>query len=130
MALIETGAVSDPSDLDERIARHNQRTSTPDDVSVGEVIDFVTAYAKQETLGPLRGAGRWLGYGIAAALTLGLGLCLLLLGLLRMLQAEWDRSASGNLSWLAYVITLVVAVVLLIFTLMRIKKSTLHKEPK
>lgn len=130
MALIETGAVSDPSDLDERIARHNQRTSTPDDVSVGEVIDFVTAYAKQETLGPLRGAGRWLGFGIAAALTLGVGLCLLLLGLLRLLQTEWDRSASGNLSWLAYLITLVVAAVLLVLTLKQIKKSTLHKEPK
>lgn len=123
-------AVSDPSDLDERIARHTERTRRDEDASIGEVIDFVTAYAKQETLGPLRGAGRWLGFGIAAALTLGVGLCLLLLGLLRLLQTEWDRSASGNLSWLAYLITLVVAAVLLVLTLKQIKKSTLHKEPK
>jgi hypothetical protein len=122
--------VSDPSELDERIARHRERTQKADDASVGEVIEYVTAYAKQETLGPLRGAGRWLGYGIAAAVTLGLGLCFLLLGLLRVLQTEWERSASGNLSWLAYLITIVVAAILLVLTLMRIKKATLHKEPK
>ncbi len=122
--------MSDPSDLDARIARHTERTRQDEEASIGEVIDFVTAYAKQETLGPLRGAGRWLGYGIAAALTLSLGLFLLLLGLLRMLQTEWDRSASGNMSWLAYLVTLVVAVILLVLTLLRIKKSTLHKEPK
>jgi hypothetical protein len=128
--VIETGVVSDPSELDERIARHRERTHQADDASVGEVIEYVTAYAKQETLGPLRGAGRWLGYGIAASVTLGLGLCFLLLGLLRVLQTEWERSASGNLSWLAYLITIIVAAILLALTLLRIKKATLHKEPK
>jgi hypothetical protein len=128
--VIETVAVSDPSDLDERIARHNERTQKADEASVGEVVDFVKAYAKQETLGPLQGVGRWLGYGIAAALTLGIGLCLMLLGLLRLLQTEWERAASGNLSWLTYLITLLVAALLLVLTLLRIKKSTLHKEPK
>ncbi len=128
--MIETVAVSDPSELDERIARHQQRTQKAEEASVGEVIEYVTAYAKQETLGPLRGAGRWLGYGVAAAVCLGLGLCLLLLGLLRVLQTEWERSASGNLSWLAYLITTIVAAALLVLTLMRIKKATLHKEPK
>lgn len=129
--VIETGVVSDSSDLEERLARQAERSKKPDDAaSVGEVIDYVREYAKQETLGPLKGAGRWLGYGIAAALTLGLGVLLLLVGLLRLLQTEWTRSASGNLSWLAYLITLVVAVILLALTLSRIKKTTLHKEPK
>jgi hypothetical protein len=127
--VIETDAVSDPSDLEERIARHNERTQKAEEASVGEVIDFVKAYAKQETLGPLQGAGRWLGYGIGAAALLGVGLCFLLLGLLRVLQTEWERSASGNLSWLPYLITILVAVGLLVLTLMRIKKATLHKEP-
>ena len=31
--------------------------------SVGEIIDYVKEYAKQETLGPLKGAGAWLGWG-------------------------------------------------------------------
>ena len=55
----------------------------------GEVVEFVKTYAKQETVGPLRGAGRWIAFGAAGAICLGLGLSLLLLGLLRLLQAEW-----------------------------------------
>lgn len=122
--------VSDTSDLEQRLARQAERDKHAEDASVGEVIDYVKAYAKQETLGPLKGAGSWLGYGFAAAAALGFGLVLILLGLLRLLQTEWERSASGNLSWLAYLIVLVVASGLLALTLMRIKKSTLHKEPK
>lgn len=104
------------------------RTDVPP--SIGDVIDTVTEYAKQETLGPLRGAGRWLGFGAAGALLLGIGLSLVLLGLLRLLQTEWERSASGSLSWLAYLVVLVVCVVVLVVTLQRINKSSLHKEPK
>jgi hypothetical protein len=101
-----------------------------DDASIGDVIEFVKTYAKQETLGPLKGAGRWLAFGAAAALAMGLGLMLALLGLLRLIQTEWDRSSSGSLSWLAYLITLVVTTILLVVTLLRVKKSTLNKEPK
>jgi uncharacterized membrane protein len=122
--------VSDTSDLEQRLARQAEKAKQAEDASVGEIIDYVTAYAKQETLGPLKGAGSWLGYGFAAAAALGLGLVLILVGLLRLLQTEWERSASGNLSWLPYLIVLVVASVLLALTLMRIKKATLHKEPK
>ena len=128
--MIETVSVSDTSDLEQRLARQAEKAKQADDASVGEVIDYLKAYAKQETLGPLKGAGSWLGYGFGAAAALGLGLVLMLVGLLRLLQTEWERSASGNLSWLAYLIVLVVAAVLLLLTLSRIKKSTLHKEPK
>lgn len=128
--MIETSAVSDTSDLDARLARQSAKNQQEEAASVGEVVDFVKEYAKQETLGPLKGAGTWLGFGVAGATLLGLGLVLILVGLLRLLQTEWDRSASGNLSWLAYLITLVVAGALLAFTILRIKKSTLHKEPK
>ena len=122
--------VSDTSDLEQRLARQAEKAKQADDASVGEIIDYVKAYAKQETLGPLKGAGSWLGYGFAAAAALGLGLVFILVGLLRLLQTEWERSASANLSWLAYLIVLVIASVLLALTLMRIKKATLHKEPK
>ncbi len=105
------------------------REQNLDDVSINEIIDTVTGYAKQETLGPLKGAGRWLGFGAAAALSLSLGLIFVLVGLLRLLQTEWDRSASGSLSWLAYLITLAAAGVILALTVSRIKKSTLGNEP-
>jgi cytochrome c biogenesis protein CcdA len=98
--------------------------------SIGEVIDTIKAYAQQQTIGPLKNVGRWLAYGAAASFTLSIGLLIMLLGLLRLIQAEWERSATGALSWLAYVITLVVTVILLAIVLSRIKKATLDKEPK
>jgi hypothetical protein len=53
-----------------------------------------------------------------------------LLGVLRLVEEEWPRTASGSWSWVAYLITLIVAVALLVVTLLRIKKTTLTKEPK
>lgn len=98
--------------------------------SVGEVVELVTSYAKQETLGPLRGAGRWIGVGAASALLLGLGLFLLLLGLLRLIQTEFEGLASGGSSWVPYAIVLAVTGVLLVITLSRINKTFLTKEPQ
>lgn len=94
--------------------------------SVGEIVEYVTAYAKQETLGPLRGAGRWLGAGVAGALLLGIGAVLVLLGLLRLLQTEWTRSATGNLSWLSYLIVLVVCSIMIAITIKRINREPLN----
>lgn len=103
---------------------------TKQDASLGEVIDFVKTYAKQETLDPLKGAGRWLAYGAAAAFAMGLGLMIVLLGLLRLIQTELEDLAEWQWSWAAYAITLVVTAGLLVITLTRVKKSTLNKEPK
>jgi fatty acid desaturase len=97
-----------------------------DAVSLGEVVEYVKTYAKQETIGPLRGAGRWLAYGAAGALTLGLGAFFLLLGILRLVQTEWDRAATGRLSWLAYLIVFVITLAALALTLSRIRKSSLY----
>jgi hypothetical protein len=101
-----------------------------DDGSIGDVVDFVKTYAQQQTIEPIKGAGQWLAYGAVAAFTLSIGLIISLLGVLRLVQTEWSRSSSGSLSWLAYLITLGLAVLLLVFTLSRIKKATLNKEPK
>ncbi len=129
--MIETVPVSDTNDLEQRIARRADKLKEAEkEASVGDIVDFVKAYAKQETIGPLKGAGAWLGYGAAAALLLSLGIVMLLVGLLRMLQTEWVRSASGNLSWVAYLITLLVAVGVIALAISRIKKATLYKEPK
>ena len=129
--MIETVTVSDTNDLEQRIARRAEKQkAAEEEAKVGDIVDYVKAYAKQETLGPLKGAGRWLAYGAAAAFCMGLGLLLVLLGLLRVLQVEVDRTATGSLSWLAYTITLVVTVILLVLTLMRIRKDTLNNEPK
>mgnify|MGYP001096606895 CR=1 FL=1 len=70
-----------------------------------------------------------LGFGIAGALTLAVGVALLLLGLLRLVQTEWERAASGSLSWLAYLIVLVVCVLAIVLALSRIDKGTLNRDP-
>lgn len=101
--------------------------SAPDPTSVGDVVNLVKTYAQQETVGPLKNTGRWLAMGAAGALAIGIGGVLLLLGLLRLLQVEWDRSARGSLSWLAYVIVLVVAAAAIALAASRIKKDTLDK---
>lgn len=104
-------------------------SSRRDQASIGEVIEFVKTYAKQETVGPLKGAGRWLGFGAAGALSLGLGLSLLLLGSLRLIQTECKGvSDGGRLTWVPYLIVLVVCVILLVFTMMRINKTFLNKD--
>lgn len=90
-------------------ARTPSRQAPP---SVSEVIDTVKTYAKQETVEPIKRAGKYVGFGAAGGLLTGLGVAILLLGLLRFVQSEWSRSAEGRLSWLAYVITLVGVVVL------------------
>jgi hypothetical protein len=98
--------------------------------TVAGTIDLVKAYAQQETIGPLKGAGRWLGMGLAGAVTLALGLGLVLLGLLRLLQTEWTRSARGALSWVAYAIVLIVCVGLIALAISRINRDSLHKHPR
>ncbi len=118
--MIETTSMSD--DMPRTPSRRDQ-------ASIGEVIEFVKTYAKQETVGPLKGAGRWLGFGAAGALSLGLGLSLLLLGSLRFIQTEWKGvSDGGRLTWVPYLIVLVVCVILLVFTMMRINKTFLNKD--
>lgn len=99
-----------------------------DDPSIGEVVDLVKTYAKQETIGPLKGAGRWIAFGAAGAVCLGLGLSLLLLGLLRLLQSEWGWAQTQGRSWLPYLIVLVACVALLAITLTRIPKKFLNKD--
>lgn len=96
-----------------------------------ELRELVVGYAKQETVDPLRTLGRSLGYGIAGAIMLGIGLMLLLLALLRGLQQidlfnDPLSLDGGTWSWAPYLITLVVGLVLIavfVWRLMRFVSS-------
>ena len=105
------------------------RTRVDQQPTIADTIDLVKAYAEQETVGPIKGAGRWIGLGLAGALTLGIGLSVVLLGLLRLIQTEWTRSSTGDLSWVSYAIVLVVCVGLIALAVSRINKASLNKEP-
>lgn len=78
-----------------------------------ELWELSTAYAKQETLDPLKGLGRFLSYGLSGALLLGVGVILLLLSGLRALQTETGTTFTGNLSWIPYLIVMAVGLGLL-----------------
>ena len=79
--------------------------------TVRELQQLVIAYAKQETLEPLKGLGRFAGFGIASALLLGIGFTFIEIGGLRVLQEETGTTFTGNWSWVPYAIVIVVAVI-------------------
>ena len=91
-----------------------------------EMFDLVKAYAKQETLDPLKGAGRWLGLGLAGSVLLIIGSLELILALLRALQTEFGSAMTGNLSWLPYLITVAAAGLLSGLLAMRINRRSLR----
>ena len=102
----------------------------PTSAQINDVVELVKDYAQQETLGPIKGAGRWLGAGAAGAVLLGGGSALFVLGLLRMLQTEFDETFNGEWSYLLpYLIALLASVIVMAFAAWRIsKKKTLQKE--
>ncbi len=87
---------------------------------------MVFDYAKRETLKPIRGAGRWIAYGLLAALCLSAALVFGALGVLRLLQTS-DLGGSSSWSWLSYLLALVVCVALFFVAKSRIRKGTLNK---
>ena len=78
-----------------------------------ELWDLVRAYAKQETVEPLKGLGRFIAFGLAGSALLGIGLVLLAVAGLRALQTETGSTFDGNWSWAPYLIVLAVCAALL-----------------
>jgi hypothetical protein len=74
-----------------------------------ELWQLVIGYAKQETLDPVKSLGRWVGFGLGGALLGSLGAVLLLLGALRLLQTETGEAFDGNLTFVPYLVVLVVS---------------------
>jgi hypothetical protein len=72
--------------------------------TIRELRELVVEYAKQETVEPLKGLARYVGYGIAGALLLGTGVVFLAIGALRALQEETHPHLTGNWSWVPYAI--------------------------
>ena len=107
-------------------------SSRRDSVDIGAAVELVKDYAEQETVGPLRGAGKWLAMGAAGAALLGAGCAFLILGILRMVQTEFGESFTSTwTNMLPYVIALFAAAIVMAFAAWRIsKKKTLQKESR
>jgi Putative Actinobacterial Holin-X, holin superfamily III len=93
-----------------------------------ELRELVVAYAKQETVAPLRQLGRYVGFGLAGALVLGLGVVLLFVGGLRALQTETGSTFTGDLSWAPYLIVFAATVAGGIITWKARRARRQHKE--
>ena len=94
--------------------------------SLTELVDLVRAYAKQETIGELRGTGRWLAWGAVGGIAILLGLLFTLVGVLRLLQSTvFDGSTA--FSWVPYFIVLGLTLALIVFSQSRIRKPFLNR---
>jgi len=102
--------------------KHDNLVEAP---GIGELANLVVAYAKQETLDPIRGAGRWLAYGFAGVLSLIFGVAYLAMGMLRLLQFEVFANAT-SWSWVPYFIVMAICLMVALLAVSRINKSSLH----
>lgn len=84
-----------------------------------EIQSLLKDYLTEQTIGPLKGLAKYLGWGIAGSLFVCSGLGVLLLGFLRTLQALFPV-LNGSLSWIPYLADLLVAVLLVILFVKRV----------
>jgi len=85
--------------------------------------DLLVAYARQETIDPLRNIGRYLAFGIGGMLIVTLGIFLLGLSALRALQTQTGDIFTGFWSWAPYLIVAVVLGGLVALSLSRISRG-------
>ena len=92
---------------------------------------MVKDYARQETLDPLKSAGRWIALGLVGALCIGIGTAFLTLGLLRMVQVEFPGTFGGRWTGLVpYLFGLLLCVLVAVLAFKRINKDPLTKEKR
>lgn len=96
--------------------------SIPDVVQ--ELWELLKAYAQQETIDPLKGLGRYLGFGIGGAALLSLGTFFLALSGLRVLQTKTGDTFTGWRSALPYLIVLIVVAAIAGLAASRIGKGS------
>jgi len=95
---------------------------------VSDLVESVKAYAVQETVGPIKGAGRWLAYGTIASLSLGMSVVLLGLGALRLSQDVGGTALDGTWSFVHYFVATIVLSVAVVGAISRIRKDSLAKD--
>jgi cytochrome c biogenesis protein CcdA len=90
--------------------------------TVTELKELLVAYARQETVDPVKALGRYLGFGLAGSALISLAGIFLSLGLLRLLQTETGSTFTGNLSWAPYLLVLAAVVLGLLLVLLAIRR--------
>ena len=103
-----------------------------EDKGVGEIAadlwQLLRDYAKQETIDPLKAMGRFLGYGLGAALSMGLGILFGAVAVIRALQTETGAHLTGSWNWVPYVAGLAFTSVAVAISVSAIKRPIRAEE--
>ncbi len=124
--MVKRGSEKQEAKLSDQFAEKFRPKSKSGPVGqITELKDLVAGYAKQQTVDPLKTLGRYLGYGFAGSMVMGLGFFLLLLALLRGLQQftvfnDPSQIDGGTFSWAPYFITAAAGTVLVVLFLWRL----------
>ena len=94
-----------------------------------EIKDLALKYIKEETIQPIKQMGRFVAWGAAGSLLVGFGFFFLLFGALRFLQEQF-KVLDGTLSWIPYLIVVVLAAIVIGLTLWRIVSGTAKRRLK
>jgi H+/Cl- antiporter ClcA len=94
-----------------------------------EIKTLVVRYIKEETIQPVKEMGRFIAFGVLGSLFVGFGTTLLLIGSLRFLQEQF-KVLDGSLSWLPYLIVVVLAVIVVALTFWRIVSGAAKRRLK
>lgn len=97
------------------------KSSPKDDINA--LKDLLVAYAKQETVVPLKALIRYVIWGVIGAVLLGIACVLWVVAILRTIQNETGGHLHGHLTWLPYVGGLLFAVIIAGLAVSRIGKG-------
>jgi hypothetical protein len=87
-----------------------------------EALKLVLAYARQETIDPLKSLVRYVLWGVVGAVLLGVSAVLVALAVVRLLQTELGSHLHGSLSWVPYAGGLIFAAVVAVLAVSRISR--------
>lgn len=90
---------------------------------ISEFIELLIGYLKQETLGPISRLGRYVLFGLSGSILIALGVVLIMVGFLRLLQSETGTTFTGDLSWLPYLISAFLGVVVVSLAVLGVIKK-------
>ena len=93
--------------------------------TIRELKDLVVAYAKQETIDPIKGLGRFVGFGIGGAVLLGTGCFFLAMAILRALQTQTGDAFADWRSFLPYLIVVILLLIVAYISYLAAKKRRL-----
>lgn len=127
--LLRNPAVADKQGKSAPAANGSSKKAGSIPGAVSEAIATTRAYVMQETVGPLKGVGRFIAFGVAGSLMLGLSCIFMVVGLLRLLQTQTNGAFDGNWSVVPYVIVLAVGGIVIALAASRIRKTGLERRP-